>query len=60
MCLKIKKYIDEQGISLFYICGKAQISISRLEAMLDGKQPITAEEYFIICAVLGVSLGFFI
>ena len=57
---KIKVYIEHAGIKQNYIAEKIGVSPAVLSAMLTGKRNIIAEEYFSICAALGVSVGMFI
>lgn len=57
---KIKRYLKSKGISQTFVANKAGISISTLNATLNGNRKLLAEEYFVICKVLDVPLDAFI
>lgn len=52
--LKVKKYLDENGIKYSYLSEKAGIPMNMLSPTLNGKRKMSAEEYFTICEVLGL------
>lgn len=55
MCgLRIKKYLDDNGIKYTYISEKTGISMNILSPMLNGKRKMIAEEFILICHVLNV------
>ena len=56
---KIKSYLEENGIKQSYLQKKLGISMSSVNALLNGNRGISAEEYFIICDALKVPLDFF-
>lgn len=58
--LKIKKYLEESGISQSYICRRTGISQPKLNLALNGKRRLTFDEYSLICGALGVSTARFI
>lgn len=51
---RIKRYMEKNGIKQKYVADCAGIPIQSFNAMCNGKQRITAEQYFAICDVLGV------
>lgn len=51
---KIKKYLVENGIKQIFLSEKTGIPISKLNAMLNGKRKIPAEDYFLICEALNI------
>lgn len=55
----IKQYIEESGMKQKHIADQASIPIQSFNAMCNGKQRITVEQYFDICDVLGVSYSKF-
>lgn len=55
----IKRYIDENGIKYSFVAEEAGISQNVFSAILNGKRKIVAEEYFAICFVLKVDIGYF-
>jgi len=57
--VKIKKYLKSKGISQTFVSNKTGIPISTLNAILNGNRKLLAEEYFVICQVLGVPLDTF-
>jgi transcriptional regulator with XRE-family HTH domain len=52
--LKVKKYLDENGIKYSYLSEKAGIPMNLLSPTLNGKRKMSVEEYFRICEVLGL------
>lgn len=57
---KIKEYLKENGISQTFVATKTGMSISILNAALNGNRKILAEEYFLICQALDVPLDTFV
>ena len=53
--LKVKKYLDENGIKYSYLSEKAGIPMNMFSPTLNGKRKMSVEEYFTICGVLGLS-----
>lgn len=58
--MKIKHYLDENGITQAFISRKTGISNSKLNLALNGNRKLTFEEYELICGALGVQAGFFL
>lgn len=52
--LKVKKYLDENGIKYSYLSEKTGMPMNILSPTLNGKRKMSAEEYFTICKVLDV------
>ena len=50
--LKVKKYLDENGIKYSFLSEKTGIPMNILSPLLNGKRKLSAEEYFVICEVL--------
>ena len=57
--LKIKRYLDDNGIKYSYVAEKTGIPMNILSPMLNEKRDIKATEYFSICSVLKVPLETF-
>lgn len=57
---KIKDYLNNKGISQTFVSNKTGIPISTLNAALNGNRKILAEEYFLICKALEISLDTFV
>lgn len=56
MCgIRIKKYLDENGIKYTYVSEKTGIPMNILSPTLNGKRKMTAEEFISICIALNVS-----
>lgn len=58
--LKIKKYLEENGITQIFISRKTGIEASKLSLALNGGRKLTLDEYALICCVLGVSADKFL
>lgn len=58
--MKIKKYLEENGISQAHISRETRINPAKLNLSLNGKRRFTFDEYAIICGVLGVDTNFFL
>lgn len=56
---RIKQYILNNGISQSFVSTKTNIPTNTLNAILNGKRNLLAEEYFLICEALGVPLQTF-
>ena len=56
----IKEYLKETGITQTFVAKKAGIPINTFNAMCNGKQQITAEQYFQICTALGQPVNRFV
>lgn len=55
----IKKYLDENGITQTFICGKTNIPDSIFSNMLNGKRKIEIDEYESICKALNLPVNYF-
>lgn len=62
MCvgLKIKKYLDDNGISQTFLSKKAKIALPKLNLALNGNRKLTFEEYENICWAIGVGTDKFL
>lgn len=62
MCvgLKIKKYLENNGISQTFLSKKAKIDLPKLNLTLNGNRKLTFEEYENICWALGVGTDKFL
>ena len=58
--LKIKKYLEDNGISQAHVSRESRIDLVKLNLSLNGNRRITFDEYARICFVLGVNTDFFI
>ena len=52
---KIKKYLEDNGISQSYVSHKARMAPAKLCLSLAGKRQLTLAEYAAICWALGVN-----
>lgn len=52
--LKIKEYLDENGIKYSYLSERAGMPMNILSPTLNGKRKMRVEEYFMICEILGL------
>lgn len=57
--LKVKKYLDENGIKYSFLSEKTGIPMNILSPTLNGKRRMSVEEYFMICEALGLSAEVF-
>lgn len=57
---KIKRYIEEKGISQVYISRKTGIAMPKLNLALNGNRRLTFPEYEMICWVLEVNTDKFL
>lgn len=62
MCvgLKIKTYLDKNGISQTHISNETKIPLSKLNLALNGKRRLTFEEYELICGAVDVGVDKFL
>ncbi len=58
--LKIKKHLDENGITQAFLSRKTGISKSKLNLALNGNRKLSFEEYELICGALGLPVGLFL
>lgn len=58
--MKIKAYLESNGISQTFLSKKTGIACPKLNLALNGKRKMTFEEYELICGVLGLEVGFFL
>lgn len=56
---KIRKYMDENGISQIDLCNKTHISPAKLNLSLNKKRKLTFDEYQTICWAMGVGVDTF-
>lgn len=57
---RIKAYLKNNNIRQTTLAKKTFLSDAAISMMLNGKRGILAEEYFSICAALGVPLNTFV
>lgn len=55
----IREYIKSNGIKQTFIAEKLGVSDRTVTDMLNGNRKITAEEYYLLCKVLGVPMTYF-
>ena len=58
--LKIKKYLEDHGISQTYVSKKTGIERPKLNLALNGNRRLTFAEYEKICYVIGVNTDKFL
>lgn len=56
---RIKKYLNEKGITQAFLSRKTGISEDVISRILNGNRNMSAEEYFLICEALNVPLNVF-
>lgn len=54
--IKIKTYLDDNGIRYTHVSEKTGIPMDILSLLLSGKRKVEATEYFAICNALNVPL----
>lgn len=54
--IKIKTYLDDNGIRYTHVSEKTGIPMDILSLLLNGKRKVEATEYFAICDALNVPL----
>lgn len=57
--LKVKEYLDENGIKYSFLSGKVGIPMNVLSPLLNGKRKMSVEEYFTICEALNLPVDTF-
>lgn len=57
---KIKRYIEENGLTQAYVGAKAHMPLPKLNLSLNGSRRLTFEEYELICGVLNVGTDKFL
>lgn len=57
--IKVKKYLDENGIKYSYLSEKIGMPMNTLSLLLNGKRKMSVEEYFMICEVLELPVNTF-
>jgi len=62
MCVgqKVKKYLDENGITQTHVSNKTKIPLPKLNLALNGNRRMTFTEYELICGALGVNTDKFL
>lgn len=62
MCVgeKIKKYVNEHGITQTHISEKTGITLPKLNLALNGNRRLTFDEYELICGALNVNTDKFL
>ncbi len=56
---EIKSYLEENGIKQKVVAEKSNMSIHTFNAILNEQRKLGAEEYFILCKSIGVSIDYF-
>lgn len=58
--IKIKEYLESNGISQAFVGREAHINPVKLNMALNGKRRMTFDEYSTVCYVLGVNTDYFL
>ena len=58
--LKIKSYLNSNGIKQSYISNITGIPMSKLSSSLNGNRKLTLDEYELICGALNVGTDLFL
>lgn len=58
--LKIKKYMEQHGVDPISLAKELNMPIEILSKKLSGQKKLSAEDYFIICSLLKVNIGYFL
>ena len=58
--IKIKKYLDDRGISQAFVSAKTGIPAPKLNLALNGKRKLTFAEYESVCWALDVGVDTFL
>lgn len=58
--MKIKNYLDTNGISQTHVSNETQIPLPKLNLALNGKRRLTFEEYELICGAVNVGTDKFL
>lgn len=57
--IKVKEYLDENGIKYSYLSEKIGMPMNTLSLLLNGKRKMSVEEYFTICEALELPVNTF-
>lgn len=57
--LRIKKFLDENGIKYSFVSEKTGVPMNILSPLLNDKKKMSAEQYFLICEAIGVDANTF-
>lgn len=57
--IKVKQYLDENGIKYSFLSEKIGIPMNVLSPLLNGKRKMSVEEYFLICNALELPVDTF-
>lgn len=57
---RVRRYVDEQGISRKQLAISMHISESKLSLLLSGQRRLTVDEYVQMCAALALPPGKFL
>ena len=57
--IKVKEYLDENGIKYSYLSEKIGMPMNTLSLVLNGKRKMSVEEYFTICEALELPVNTF-
>ncbi len=58
--VKLKKYLEEHGITQAFLCRKTGLSSVKLSNIINGNRKLTADELITICKALNVSTDTFL
>ena len=58
--LRIKAYLDENGISQAYVGKREVLNLAKMNLALNENRKLTLEEYALICGALKVNTDFFL
>lgn len=58
--IKIKQYLEENGVSQTYVSKKTGLELAKLNLSLNGKRKLTFPEYELICGALNVNTDKFL
>lgn len=58
--LKIKRYLNMNGISQAFLSRKTDIKISKINLALNGNRRLTFDEYVKICGALKLNTDYFL
>lgn len=57
---KIKKYLEEHGITQMWLSQNTGIAQEKISNIVNGKRRVTADELLSICSVLNISADLFL
>lgn len=60
VAVKIKRYLEENGVAQSWLSCKTGIASAKLSLALNGKRRLTFDEYELICWALNVDVGTFL